>query len=130
MRAMQKSAMALAIAATVFIAAHAQHSSTGAAKAATKASSQVHSIELPELPPDILPGPNVDVYEKDCLLCHSARYVAMQPRFSRTVWQNEVKKMIDAYGAPIPEADQALIVQYLVAVRGAEAPASAAPPAK
>ena len=30
--------------------------------------------------------------------------------------------MVDAYGAAIPEADQALIVEYLVAVRGVEAP--------
>ena len=82
------------------------------------------------IPPEIRPGPNVQVYEKDCLTCHTARYVSMQPRFSKAVWQNEVKKMVDAYGAPIPEADQALIVEYLVAVRGVEAPASAPAPPK
>ena len=52
----------------------------------------------------------------------------MQPRFPKTVWQSEVKKMVDAYAAPIPEADQALIVEYLVAVRGVEAPAASTPP--
>ena len=52
----------------------------------------------------------------------------MQPRFPKTVWQSEVKKMVDAYGAPIPEADQALIVEYLVAVRGVEAPATSTAP--
>jgi hypothetical protein len=46
----------------------------------------------------------------------------MQPHLSKTVWQNEVKKMVDAYGAPISEADQALIVDYLVAVKGAASP--------
>ena len=49
----------------------------------------------------------------------------MQPRFSKTVWQKEVKKMVDAYGASISEADQALIVQYLVAVNGIEPQPSA-----
>ena len=71
--------------------------------------------------PKYRPRPNVQVYQKDCLICHSARYVAMQPRFSKTVWQAEVKKMADAYGAPISEADQALIVDYLVTVKGKKA---------
>ncbi len=62
------------------------------------------------------------IYSKNCLICHTARYVSMQPRFSKTVWQSEVKKMVDAYGAAIPEADQALIVEYLVAIKGPEAP--------
>ncbi len=70
----------------------------------------------------------MQVYEKNCLLCHSARYVLMQPRFSKTQWQAEVKKMGDAYGASISPEDQALIVEYLVAVKGSEPPASA--PAK
>jgi cytochrome c5 len=87
-------------------------------------------ITLPKIPGEVLPGPNLQVYEKDCLLCHSARYVSMQPRFSKTVWQAEVKKMVDAYGATISDADQAMIVEYLVAVRGSETPASAATPAK
>lgn len=113
------------------VAAPAQQPSVGASKPAAKtAASQVHSIVLPQYPPDIPEGPNLQVYENNCLLCHTARYVSMQPRFSKTVWQAEVKKMVDAYGAPISEADQALIVDYLVAVKGAEAPATAATPPK
>lgn len=91
-------------------------------------SAQVERITLPQVPTQIPPGPNVQVYEKNCLICHSARYVLTQPRFSKTVWQNEVKKMVDAYGASVTPADQALIVEYLVAVKGSEPPASA--PAK
>ena len=67
----------------------------------------------------------MDLYRKNCLLCHTLLYVSMQPRFSKTVWQKEVKKMVDAYGASISEADQALIVQYLVAVNGIEPQPSA-----
>jgi hypothetical protein len=54
--------------------------------------------------------------------------VLIQPRFPKAVWQSEVKKMVEAYGATISPADQAMIVQYLVAVKGSELPAS--PPAK
>jgi uncharacterized protein (DUF697 family) len=46
----------------------------------------------------------------------------MQPPFSRAVWEKEVKKMIDAYGATISDADQREIIDYLVAVRGTSDP--------
>jgi hypothetical protein len=104
----------------------AQQPSSSTSKPLVKPGSQTQSIVLPQYAPEITAGPNVETYRAHCLICHTARYVSMQPRFSKTVWQNEVKKMIDVYGAPIPETDQALIVEYLVAVRGAEAPA--APP--
>jgi cytochrome c5 len=78
----------------------------------------LHTIVLPESPVDIPAGPNVDVYRKDCQTCHSARYVLMQPSFPRAVWEKEVKKMVDVYGATVPEPDQPKIVDYLVAVRG------------
>ena len=92
--------------------------------AAKPNSSQVERITLPQVSTQIPPGPNVQLYEKNCLICHSARYVIMQPRFSQTVWQSEVKKMVDAYGASISPADQALIVEYLMAVKGSEPPAN------
>ena len=79
----------------------------------------VHTIVLPQYPPEIAAGPHVDTYRKDCLICHSSRYVAMQPRFSKGVWEKQVKKMVDAYGATISDAEQKEIVEYLVAVRGA-----------
>jgi hypothetical protein len=89
-----------------------------AAKASKSANKAVQEITLPEITPEIAPGPNLETYEKRCLLCHSNRYVAMQPRFSRTVWEKEVKKMVDAYGALIPPPEQQEIVEYLVAIRG------------
>ena len=65
-------------------------------------------------------------FRKNCLICHTARYVSIQPRFSKTVWQNEVTTMFDAYAAPISEADQVLVVEYLVALKVVEAPATGA----
>jgi sulfite dehydrogenase (cytochrome) subunit B len=87
-------------------------------------SDQIERITLPQVPTEIPKGPNMQVYEKNCLICHSARYVITQPRFSRAAWQSEVKKMVDSYGASISPADQALIVEYLVAVKGSEPPAT------
>jgi hypothetical protein len=40
----------------------------------------------------------------------------MQPRFPQAVWEKEIKKMVDAYGAVIPDAEQPEIVEYLIAV--------------
>lgn len=99
-------------------------------KASKDAPNQVQHIALPQYPVEIMQGPNLEVYQKACLICHTGRYVSMQPRFSKAVWQSEVKKMVDAYGAPISDADQALIVEYLAAVKGVEAPVSTTAPPK
>ncbi|MGB7555490.1 MAG: hypothetical protein WBM04_14050 [Candidatus Korobacteraceae bacterium] len=123
--------MVAAMAMAITTGGQSQPQTSGASKQAAKnGPSQLQRIVLPQYPGKIMQGPNVQVYEKDCLICHTARYVSMQPRFSKTVWQSEVKKMVDAYGAPISEADQALIVEYLVAVKGLEAPAATAAPPK
>ena len=104
------------IAVASFVAA--QSSQSGTAKRQAPASGQVERITLPNYSGEIPKGPNVEVYEKNCLLCHGSRYVTMQPDFSRSTWEKEVKKMVDAYGATIPEDEQRKIVDYLVAVRG------------
>lgn len=120
-------AVIAAISLTGWVLANAQQPSAAPPRPTSKtAANPVHSIVLPQYPPAITDGPNKEVYQRNCLTCHTARYVSMQPRFSKTVWQNEVKKMVDAYGASVPEADQALIVEYLVAVKGVEVPAAPA----
>jgi cytochrome c5 len=83
-------------------------------------SDEVVRIKLPDYAVQTPKGPNVQVYEKNCLICHSARYVTTQPGFNRSTWEKEVKKMVDGYGANISEADQRKIVDYLVAIRGAQ----------
>jgi cytochrome c5 len=124
-------AVIAAIGLMVWVSANGQQPQTGSPKPTSKAAANpVHSIVLPQYTPEISDGPNKEIYQRNCLTCHTARYVSVQPRFSKTVWLSEVKKMVDAYGAPIPEADQALIVEYLVAVKGIEAPATPAAPTK
>ena len=82
------------------------------------ASASPISYELPPETAAFKPGPNLDVVMKNCTSCHSADYVATQPRgpkFKEEFWRAEVNKMIKVYGAPIADADIAKIVEYLAA---------------
>lgn len=76
------------------------------------------SYQLPRETIEFKPGPNLDVVNNNCLACHSADYIAIQPRgpaLGKKFWQAEVNKMIKAYGAQIDEADIGKIVEYLAA---------------
>lgn len=77
------------------------------------------TIQLPSDKSRFANGPNLTLVQETCRECHSADYVTSQPRQSRTGWQNVVTKMLTKYGMdPISTTDQALIVDYLVAVYG------------
>ena len=76
------------------------------------------AYKLPEETAAFKSGPNVELVQKNCTACHSADYVAIQPRgpkFKKDFWQAEVTKMIKVYGAPIDDADVPKIVEYLAA---------------
>ena len=53
-----------------------------------------------------------------CAICHSLRYISMQPDFSRNTWDEIVHKMTVKYNAPIDSVTCKKIVDYLVAVKG------------
>jgi sulfite dehydrogenase (cytochrome) subunit B len=89
------------------------------AKATTSAGG-VHSITLPAMQPELPAGPGRDTAAATCVICHSTRYITMQPRFSRAAWTAEVDKMRKTFGAPLTDAQAAEVVNYLVAIRGAE----------
>lgn len=78
----------------------------------------IHSITLPNMPPNLPDGPNKEAVLSRCVLCHSARYITMQPAFSQKTWEAEVLKMKKNYGAPIPDEQVEDIVKYLVSMRG------------
>jgi len=78
----------------------------------------VHTITLPAMQPDLPAGPNRDTVAGTCAICHSTRYITMQPAFTRAVWTAEVDKMRKTYGAPLTDAQAAQAVDYLVAIRG------------
>jgi mono/diheme cytochrome c family protein len=63
-------------------------------------------------------GPGSDAINSNCLTCHSADHVLNQPPLPKETWEEVVKKMINAYKAPISTADAAAIVDYLTRVKG------------
>ena len=68
-----------------------------------------------EQPIELKRAPRVERVEANCSACHSLDYVAMNsPFLNAASWQAEVDKMINAFGAPIDEADAKIIVEYLV----------------
>jgi hypothetical protein len=74
------------------------------------------AYQLPVETAAFKPGPNLEVVQNNCTGCHSADYIATQPRgpkFTTDFWQAEVTKMIKVYGAPIDDADSRKIVEYL-----------------
>ncbi|HET6248004.1 MAG TPA: hypothetical protein VFE47_09935 [Tepidisphaeraceae bacterium] len=78
----------------------------------------VHAITLPVMDTNLPPGPGKLTLMSACTLCHSPRYVTMQPKFSRKKWTDEVEKMKKVYGAPIQDEQVEPIVNYLVVIRG------------
>lgn len=65
----------------------------------------------------------VELAEANCLGCHSADYVEMQPRgpgFGREFWRANVSKMITVYHAPIEAGDVEGIVDYLASAYAEE----------
>jgi mono/diheme cytochrome c family protein len=94
--------------------------STQKAESTEHSGAQVQAIVLAHDEPELPPGPGRQQFSTQCVICHSPRYITMQPHFPRKVWKAEVQKMVTAYKAPISEPDQAQIVSYLVAAFGTE----------
>ena len=99
-----------------------------------------HALDI-KLPPETasykpsdLPG--YRLVQQNCLPCHAAQYVQVQPPSSpRGYWDATVKKMKKPFGAPFAEEDIPAMVDYLVKTYGAErgaqgAASSAAAPAQ
>lgn len=64
-------------------------------------------------------GPGKDTVEAMCSGCHSLDYIPLNsPFLDQKGWAAEVNKMINAYGAPIPQADAAKAIAYLAANYG------------
>jgi mono/diheme cytochrome c family protein len=67
-----------------------------------------------EKPVQLKPGAGLDKVESNCGGCHSLDYVPMNSPFLNAAgWDAEVAKMINAFGAPIEQADAKAIADYL-----------------
>jgi len=69
--------------------------------------------EYPIYYPELAAGDGKDEVENNCELCHSPRYITMQPAMSAQVWSDEVNKMRKTFGASIPDETAQKIIQYL-----------------
>lgn len=74
---------------------------------------QVSAYQL--YPAELAEGEGRAETESLCSLCHSTRYITMQPPLPAAAWEAEVTKMRKTFGAPIVDGSAALIVKYLQA---------------
>jgi mono/diheme cytochrome c family protein len=77
----------------------------------------VKTIELPHYLPYLPAGPDRELFASRCLSCHETRYITMQPMMPEAKWEENVKKMIKTYGAPIREDEAPRLAAYLVAMQ-------------
>jgi sulfite dehydrogenase (cytochrome) subunit B len=74
----------------------------------------VSAAAAAERPVQLKQGPGLDKVEANCGACHSLDYVPMNsPFLTAAQWDAEVAKMINAFGAPIDQADAKIICEYL-----------------
>ena len=63
-------------------------------------------------------APGYTTFKMNCLSCHSARYIKMQPHLPEKTWTAIVTKMQKGFGAPFSDSSAREIVRYLVAIKG------------
>lgn len=68
---------------------------------------------FPSVAPKLAEGEGRAEAESFCAMCHSTRYIIMQPPLPAATWEAEVNKMMKTFGAPIPEASAKKIISYL-----------------
>jgi hypothetical protein len=85
------------------------------------ASAAVRTLHLPELDTDLPNRPGRNAVVVVCGVCHTTRYITIQPPLSRDTWIAEITKMQKTFGAPIPADKTDEILNYLLSVRGPDA---------
>jgi len=78
----------------------------------------VRAIALPHDTPDFPSAPGRELFIERCTVCHTLRYITMQPNFPHKVWVKEVDKMITTFSAHISKEEAKQIVDYLDSVKG------------
>lgn len=59
-------------------------------------------------------GEGRDLTIARCVICHSVDYIEMMsPVMNRGSWEKTVRKMIDAFGAPVSDQEARQILDYL-----------------
>lgn len=76
------------------------------------------TITLPPETAAFKPGAGAELAQANCMTCHSAEYIATQPRMPRKFWEAEVKKMKEKFAAPLADENLAALADYLTATYG------------
>jgi hypothetical protein len=74
---------------------------------------------FPLSPVELRPGQGRDAVVAMCGVCHSLRYITMQPPLPPETWAATVRKMVEVHGAAIPEVVARQITSYLQGSYGA-----------
>ena len=82
-----------------------------AGKPAAGASYDVGSLPTFRVP--LAPGDGNHEVNTYCNVCHTPRYILMQPVLAAGAWADEVNKMIKVYGATVPDDAAQKIIVYL-----------------
>lgn len=79
----------------------------GAAQPQAPPQLQEETVQLKE-------APGRELTAGRCNICHSLEYIPSNaPAMNRAVWQKEVQKMKDRFGAPITDEEAQQILDYL-----------------
>jgi hypothetical protein len=84
---------------------------TAPAALSPEAGYEVSAYPVPTL--ELAPGDGRQDVQIYCNICHSPRYITMQPPLPGATWEAEVNKMNKAYGAGISEETTRKIIAYL-----------------
>jgi cytochrome c5 len=76
------------------------------------------SVTFPQSTRSLPDGPGLATVQANCLSCHSAGMILVQPAMPQAAWAAEVAKMRNVYKAPVDDKDMPTIVGYLAAVKG------------
>jgi hypothetical protein len=80
----------------------------------TPASGASYDIgDYPTFRPPLASGDGTREINTYCNVCHSPRYITMQPVLPAGAWSDEVNKMIKTYGATVPDDAAQKIIAYL-----------------
>jgi hypothetical protein len=80
------------------------------------ASTSTTSVRLPPGTASFPAGPGAELAGQ-CLICHSAEMVLLQPAMPAQKWVGLIEKMRDVYGAPV-QADQVqALAAYLAGIK-------------
>lgn len=78
----------------------------------------VVSITLPAPDNMFKPGPNSDLANTVCTICHAVDYIYTQPPLAKDKWTATIKKMQQKFGCPVQDADIDKLADYLVSQNG------------